>query len=1037
MKISEMSVRRPVSTLMLMLIAALLGMVSLNLLPVDLYPEIEVPVAVVSVEDKGVAPQEIETLITKPVEQSVSTVRNLKTVTSYSREGNSIVVVQFEYGTDMDFAALEMREKVDLVKGMLPDTASTPLVLKIDPNSTPILNIGISSDMKLNDLKKLVEDEMESRFSRVEGVASVKINGGEKQEIKIKANKQKLDGYNLSLEDIKNALMSENINLPAGKINKGSKEILIRSTGEFTKIDEIRNIPILLSNGQKILLSDVANVNVGYKKQESISRLNGKNSISIDITKQSGANTVKTSEKVLKELNNVKKEFPELEILVGFDQSDFINKSINSVTNSAISGGILAIIVLFLFLRNLRSTFIVGISIPVSIISTFALMYFGNLSINLISLGGLALGVGMLVDNSIVVLENIYRHRENGESIKEAAINGSSEVSMAVFASTMTTVAVFLPIVFVKGFTAIIFKQLSFTVVFSLLASLIVAITVVPMMASKLLVAGEVKKRKHTGFSLGRIMDVFSNIIDKISVLYAKSLFWILKHRKTTVITAVLVFVFSMFSITMIGGEFFPSQDEGSFAVDIKMPFGTSLKDSDKIVKEVESLVDEIKEKEKVFSSIGGSSEFSREASNKSSVTVSLVNKKERKRSTSQIVNELRKKVEKIPGADIKVNESSSMRGGGPESAAIEIQISGDDIDTLKEIGENFKEKIKKIPGTTQVKTDTEEGDPEARIIIDRDRASFYGVSTAMLSKELKNSIDGGIAGTFKDNGTELDLTVSVDDQVKESIENLKQINIKTPLGIKVAIGELVKVEYANSPTQIARINRTRTVTVSSQLENRDLQSVTKDIQKELSTISMPQGYKYEFTGQQEDMIEAFSSLGLALILSIIIVYMILASQFESLIHPFTVMLSVPFALSGGFLGLFITGKSLSVPALIGVIMLSGIVVNNAIVLIDYIIQLRGRGLDRSKAIQEAGKSRFRPILMTTLTTVLGLIPIALGIGEGSETQSPMAVVVIGGLTLSTLLTLGFIPVMYTLFDDLNEKIKNFSFIKKRRARND
>lgn len=1037
MKISEMSVRRPVSTLMLMLIAALLGMVSLNLLPVDLYPEIEVPVAVVSVEDKGVAPQEIETLITKPVEQSVSTVRNLKTVTSYSREGNSIVVVQFEYGTDMDFAALEMREKVDLVKGMLPDTASTPLVLKIDPNSTPILNIGISSDMKLNDLKKLVEDEMESRFSRVEGVASVKINGGEKQEIKIKANKQKLDGYNLSLEDIKSALMSENINLPAGKINKGSKEILIRSTGEFTKIDEIRNIPILLSNGQKILLSDVANVNVGYKKQESISRLNGKNSISIDITKQSGANTVKTSEKVLKELNNVKKEFPELEILVGFDQSDFINKSINSVTNSAISGGILAIIVLFLFLRNLRSTFIVGISIPVSIISTFALMYFGNLSINLISLGGLALGVGMLVDNSIVVLENIYRHRENGESIKEAAINGSSEVSMAVFASTMTTVAVFLPIVFVKGFTAIIFKQLSFTVVFSLLASLIVAITVVPMMASKLLVAGEVKKRKHTGFSLGRIMDVFSNIIDKISVLYAKLLFWILKHRKTTVITAVLVFVFSMFSITMIGGEFFPSQDEGSFAVDIKMPFGTSLKDSDKIVKEVESLVDEIKEKEKVFSSIGGSSEFSREASNKSSVTVSLVNKKERKRSTSQIVNELRKKVEKIPGADIKVNESSSMGGGGPESAAIEIQISGDDIDTLKEIGENFKEKIKKIPGTTQVKTDTEEGDPEARIIIDRDRASFYGVSTAMLSKELKNSIDGGIAGTFKDNGTELDLTVSVDDQVKESIENLKQINIKTPLGIKVAIGELVKVEYANSPTQIARINRTRTVTVSSQLENRDLQSVTKDIQKELSTISMPQGYKYEFTGQQEDMIEAFSSLGLALILSIIIVYMILASQFESLIHPFTVMLSVPFALSGGFLGLFITGKSLSVPALIGVIMLSGIVVNNAIVLIDYIIQLRGRGLDRSKAIQEAGKSRFRPILMTTLTTVLGLIPIALGIGEGSETQSPMAVVVIGGLTLSTLLTLGFIPVMYTLFDDLNEKIKNFSFIKKRRARND
>ncbi|SHK38295.1 efflux RND transporter permease subunit [Tepidibacter formicigenes] len=1034
MNISKISVKRPVTTLMFMFIAILIGMVSLTLLPIDLYPEMEIPVAIVSVNYSGVAPEEIETLITKPIEKSVATVSNLKNITSYSREGNSIVVVEFEYGTDMDFASLEMREKVDLVKGMLPDDASTPMVLKIDPNAEPIINLGISANMDLGKLQSIVEDELESRFERIEGVASVDLSGGDEKEVKIKINQEKLEGYGLSLGQIQNILRAENLNLPGGNVNKGQKELLVRTVGEFKSINEINEIPLTLNNGDIIRLSDIASISLSYKDKDSISRVNGKNSIGISITKQSAANTVKVAQNILEEVEKIRKDYPNIEVVVGFDQSEFINKSISNVTSSAITGGILAVVILFLFLRNIRSTFIVGTAIPVSIIATFALMYFGGLTINLISLGGLALGIGMLVDNSIVVLENIYRHRESGLSRVDAATKGAKEVTMAVFASTMTTIAVFLPIVFVKGFTAIVFKQLSFAVVFSLLASLIVAITVVPMMCSKILKVGEVKKRKHKGISLGRVLDLFSNFIDSLSNIYGKILDFVLKHRKTTVLIAVGIFVSSIALVGAVGGEFFPKEDEGNFTITIETPFGTTLEDSDKIVKEVEKIVDTIPEKDKVFSKIGESSGFSRSISNKSEVNVVLVDQKDRKRSTEDVVNEVREKVEDIAGAKITVAEASSMKGGGPSRAAIEIEIKGDDLETLKTIGDDFVNIVKSVPGTAEVTSDTEEGDPEARVVLNRRIASFYGITASDVANTIKSSIDGSKATTFKIDGDEIDVTVSLDDTVKNSIEDMRQILIKSPTGKSVPLGQISDVKYGNSPTQITRINQTRTVTVGSQLYGRDLKSVTNDIKKKLEGYNLPSGYSYNFTGQQEDMVEAFSSLGLALLLSIIIVYMVLASQFESLIHPFTVMLSVPFALSGGFIGLFVTGRSLSVPALIGVIMLSGIVVNNAIVLVDYINQLRDGGMDRKEAIIKAGFTRFRPILMTTLTTVLGLMPLALGIGEGASTQAPMATVVIGGLTLSTLLTLAFIPVVYTIFDDLIIKFKN-KFRKKKEGR--
>ncbi|QEK11797.1 efflux RND transporter permease subunit [Crassaminicella thermophila] len=1024
MNLSKISVNRPVSTLMFMLIAILLGAVCLNMLPIDLYPEMEIPVAIVSVNYSGAAPEEIETLITKPLEKSIATVNKLKKLSSYSREGNAIIVAEFESDVDMDIAALEMREKVDLVKGALPDDASTPMVLKIDPNAQPIIQLGISSDMEKGKLQRLIEDEISSRFERIDGVASVDIFGGNEREVRIKIDQEKLSGYGLTLPQIKNILRSENLNLPGGKVNKGSKELLARTTGEFKSINDIKSVPIVLRNGEIIKLSDIASIELCYKERESLIRVNKKNALGIGIKKQSVANTVKVAEKVLKEISAVERDYPQINIVIGMDQSEFINKSINNVTKNAIVGGLLAVVILYLFLRNIRSTFIVGIAIPVSIISTFALMFFGDLTINLISLGGLALGIGMLVDNSIVVLENIYRYREEGYSRKEAAILGAKEVGMAVFASTMTTIAVFLPIVFVKGFTSIVFKQLSFTVTFSLLASLIISLTVVPMLSSKILKVGEVKARKHSGISLGKILDSFSKFIDYISKFYGKILKFTLKHRKITVLVGLAILISSTALVSMIGGEFFPKEDEGMFNVNVEVPFGTSLEDTDKIVKQVEKIVSDIPEKEKIFTIVSSSLGFSTSVSNSSTVICTLKKEKYRKRSTEEIVNEVRNKVSTIAGANITVSETSSMLKGGPQSAAIEIELKGDDIQLLKSIGKDFEAIVKSIPGTAEVGLDTEEGEPEARVVLNREIASFYGISTYDLANILKAAIDGVKATNFKYDGDEIDINISLDDRAKKSIENMKQILIKSPTGIMVPIGQIANIEYGNSPTQIKRINQIRTVNISSQLSGRDLKSVTDDIKKELEKYPLPSGYHYSFTGQHQDMMEAFSSLAKALILSIIIVYMILASQFESLLHPFTVMLSVPFALSGGFIGLFITRRSLSVPAFIGIIMLSGIVVNNAIVLIDYINQLRERGLKRREAITKAAAIRFRPILMTTLTTVLGLLPLALGIGEGASTQAPMATVVVGGLLLSTVLTLAFIPVVYTIFDDILIKIK-------------
>ncbi|MBM7616091.1 efflux RND transporter permease subunit [Alkaliphilus hydrothermalis] len=1028
MNLSTLSVKRPVTVVMLTLMVVIMGVVSLTRLPIDLLPEFEIPVVVVSTSYNGAGPREVEELITRPLENVISTVNNITSVTSTSSEGNSLVIAQFSFGTDMNFASLDMREKVDLIKGMLPSGVGNPMILKIDPNSMPIMQIAIAGTEDLATLQVFGEDVVKPRLERLEGVASVNVSGGQEYQVEIVINQNKMLGYGISMDQLAQMLRVENLNLPGGEITRGQQKISIRTVGQFTDLEEIKSLAIPLATGGSVPLEEIAEVKLNFKDSNSYSRVDGQRSINVSLQKQSGTNTVSVADLVNEEIGKIQEEYSDMKVQVMLDQSMYIKKSINNVMKNAIFGGLLAIIILYLFLRNIRTTLIIGAAIPISVIATFILIYFNGITLNLMTLGGLALGIGMLVDNAIVVLENIYRFRQEGFSRKEAAIKGANEVAMAVVASTLTTVAVFLPIVFVQGITSTIFKQLALTVSLSLGASLVVSLTLIPMLASKLL---KVEAKKENRRGILRLFDGIYNGFDRIfkgfEAGYKSILSGAFKRRKTTVTIGILVFAVSMASIGGIGAEFFPTMDEGQFTVTVKLPVGSSLASTNEIVSEVEAVLGDIEEITSVATTIGssGMSLAQTSAKNTGSISVSLKPVAERQRSTGEVVVEVREKVIDIPGAEITVEEASSTMAFGGGGAPVNISIKGDDLDELQTIGNDFVDIVRSVEGTQEVKNSLSEGVPELKIQVNRQYTSQYGLTAGQIASAIRNSISGQVATRYKVDGTEIDVVIKGDPVYQEGVSKLNQLTISSPMGVNVPLNQLADISIQQGPSTINRVDQVRVITVTSDISGRDLRGVVQDIEEKLQDYQMPTGYEYEIGGENKEMVDAFSDLALALLLAVVFVYMILASQFESLIHPFTIMLSVPLAFAGGILGLFITGRTLSVPAFIGVIMLAGIVVNNAIVLVDYINIRRGEGEERKEAILNAGPIRLRPILMTTLTTVLGLLPLALGIGEGAEAQAPMATVVIGGLLLSTLLTLVFIPVMYTIFDDFNQFIKS------------
>jgi HAE1 family hydrophobic/amphiphilic exporter-1 len=1031
MRIIETSVRRPVTIAMLILAIVLLGYVSLTRLSIDLLPKMDLPYAVAITEYSGAGPEEVESTVTKPLEDVLSTVENLDSIYSQTLAGQSIVMLEFKYGTDMNFATLQMREKIDMIKGFLPDAVTDPMVVKADLSMMPVIQLGLSGGKNLKDLKDLAEDVIQPRLERQAGVASVSVTGGYTREIQILVNPVKMEAYGVGMSQIIQALQAENMNVASGSVTEGNKELFVRTMGQYKTLDDIKNVRIALTGGQSIALKDLAEVKDGFAEQKSISRMNGAPCVAISVQKQSEANTVQVSRLVQKAMKELSGEIPEnVQAVTVFDQATFINESISNLSDHAIVGGLLAIIIVYLFLRSIRSTLIIGLALPISIIAIFTILYMGGLTLNMMSLGGLALGIGHLVDCSIVVLESIYRYRRDGYSLKEAAIQGGSEVGMPVVASTLTVAVVFLPIVFVEGMASMLFRELALTVVSSQSVALLVAITLVPMLCSKFLVVRNNKETDELSESSGKGLVRKSRrgdgfvLFDKVEAKYEKLLAWALTHRKTVVITVTLVLIGSFALIPFIGMEFIPKTDSGELSLTVELDKGTVMEETDKVARNIESRLSDIPEIETVFVNVGGASMMGTSSSEVAQIRVMLVDKEQRQRSSEQVADEIRQRLQDIPGADISVTVSQQMMGGMMATAPISIALKGDDLDVLKSMAEEIKEVVASVPGTREVESSFTVGRPELQVQVDRNKAVMYGLSVAQISSAIRTAFEGSVATQYRSDGAEYDIRVMLPENYRQNIQDLKNVKIMSPLGIQVPLGDLITARTDVGPTQIDRENQSRVATINCQLSGRDLGSVVKEIQLSLKDFALPEGYSLEFGGENAEMVEAFSSLGLALILGMILTYMVMASQFESLIHPFVIMFTVPTMFIGAIGGLAVTGRSFSVVVFIGMIMLVGIVVNNGIVLVDYINVLRRRGMNRDDAIKRAGPVRLRPVLMTALTTAIAMVPLSLGIGEGAELQAPMATVVVGGLTTSTVFTLVFVPVMYTIIEDFSMWVK-------------
>jgi hydrophobic/amphiphilic exporter-1 (mainly G- bacteria), HAE1 family len=1033
-KIADFSVRRPVTIAMIIIAAVLFGVISLTKLKVDLYPELNLPVAVVATSYQGASPSQVEKLISKPIEEAVGTVSNISKVQSQSANGSSIVIVQFNWGTNMDQATLDMRDKIDRVRGSLPKDADSPRVMKLDPNSQPIITMAMSGPVDVVELNKIAQNLIQPRIERIDGVASLGISGGRTREIQLTVNPDALTAYGITVDQINQALTARNLSGSAGSLTEGGRDINIKVTGEFDSPDDIGHTPITLpktanGGGGVIQLADLLTVTDGYQKITQESRVNGQPSIGLSVTKASGANTVTVAQNVLKELDALRPQLPKgVKIVTILDSSIYIKDSIHTLEQHGLEGSILAILILFVFLNSFRSMLVAAIVIPISLISTFALMYFTGQTINLISLMGLMLGIGSLVDFSVVVLESIYRKRQQGLPIDLSSIAGAKEVGTAVMASALAQIAVFLPIVFVNGIAGQLFGPLALTVVFSHIAALIAAITLVPMMSSKLLTEIPKDPQEYVHSTSRSPLVAFQKGFYRLSQSYGRLVNWSLNHRKTILITTLVVFLASVgvFASPLIGKEFLPSFDQGDITVNVKLPPGSRLQDTEGTIKQVEQLALSVPEKDLVYTSIGsgGSPVVATSSSNQGSVELKLVPKEKRKRSTDQVMEDLRNRAKNIVGADITVAAKSS---GMPTGSPISIQLEGDDLNTLKDISDTMVNIIKDVKGTRNVTSSFDNVNDEIQVKVDSNTASQYGITTNQILSAVNTAFGGQVATKYRTGDDQIDVRVQFPESYRSEVNNLSSLMLSTPTGAQVSVGQVAQITKSSVPQQINRNNQTRAVSISADIQGRDLNSVNTEINAKLAALKLPQGYRIDKSGGQgQNMADSFSSLGLAIVLSILLVYMVMAGQFESLFYPFVIMFSIPPTLIGVVVGLLVTGQKLGVMAIMGYILLIGIVTNNAIVLIDYINTLRKEGMERNQAVLTAGPVRLRPILMTTLATVLAILPLAFGGGQGSEGQTPLAVVVAFGLTFSTLVTLVLVPVVYTLFDDM---------IIKRRAR--
>jgi multidrug efflux pump subunit AcrB len=1067
--LSKFSVRRPVTVIMVTLIFIIFGIVSFTNLSTDLFPSIDLPIGAVSITYIGASPEEIENLVSAPVEATLQTVENIKSIRSISSEFNALLILEFNDGTNIDLAMLEVREKLDLIEGSLPSGISAPMVIKFNPSMMPIMNFSLSQEgVETADLTTFIEKTVKPRIERLEGVASVSVSGGSSKEIEVLIDSEKLEILGLEVSMISNILKAQNFNFPIGTLEENGKDYTLRASSEFKSIDEIKelilfSVPLVsladgteldswevltlqrsvgammttgnvdmatlnpkeiavlmvlsdLSNAtmEILRLDDLAEINFVEKNTNVYSKVNGENAISISIQKQADANTTTVVERVHGEIDKIVRDFPNTEIVVVLDQGKYISQMVDSVSLNAVIGAVLAVFVLFIFLKDLRPTIVIGLAIPISVIVAFSAIYFTGITLNIVSMGGLALGIGMLVDNAVVVLENIYRLRKLGLSKTEAAIQGSQQVTGAIVASTLTTIAVFMPVVFVQGFTAQIFKEMALTVSITLIASLLVALTLVPMLSSKLI-------KKPDSSTHHRFMDATNQ-------LYSRLLKGSLKYKWVVVVITLIAFSISIFGITQVGTELMPQTDEGQISIAIAMPRGSLYRDTVTEVVKIENYLLQLDGVQTVSTSVGGGAglmSFFGGGVDSGSINVLLAGSSDRTVSTQQMADKIRDEATAMTQAEVTVEavSSNNMTMGG--ASGIAFTVTGDDFEELERLATEVAAIMTQTPGAVDIDSGISKGSPELSIVLNEEIALPKGLTTAQIAGTISSLLSNEKATSITVDGQLIDVVLNESSKKTLTLDEINQLEFTTLQGENVKLSEIAAIEEGTGYTSINRIDQKRTLTVSAKLaEGYDLGTVNGAIEKEIDMLNIKEGYQVSSSGEAEQMAESFRSLALALALGALLVYMIMASQFESLIYPFVIVLSVPLAYSGAFIALFITNTPLSIVGFLGLIVLTGIVVNNGIVLIDYINQLKADGHATKEAILLAGPTRLRPILMTALTTILALLPIALGLGEGAEMITPLGLTVTGGLVFSTVLTLIIVPVVYDIFDVIKQKFQ-------------
>lgn len=1020
--LSKIAVERPITLLMTTLIFVGFGIYGLQNLRLNLYPDVSFPTITVYTSYEGVAPEDIETLVTRPIEESVGSISGIRRIRSLSSQGASVVKLNFNWGTDLYEAENDVRKQLGFVERSIPDDAQSPLVFSYDPNQEPIVVLTLTSNARSpRDLRTYANQILEQRIERVNGIASVETSGGLERQINVTIDNEKMRLYDITIAEIAAKLAQENIQVPAGQLSEGNTIYSLRTIGEFKNIDQIRNTIITVREGQALLLKDIAVVDDGIAQPIGNVHIDGEDGVILNVYRQSDANVVSAATDVIESLDDIKRSLPQdVQIKVLTNKAEFIQQSIQNLLLTGIQAVILVVLILLAFLRSGRSALIIAISIPVSIITTFMVMDFADLSLNIISLSGLTLAVGMVVDDAVVVLENIFRFREDGADRKTASIMGAREVAVPVVVSTLTTLVVFLPILFVPGIAGFLFRDLALTISFSLSVSSLVALTLIPMMTSLFF------REEKTNFeATNKLAVILSNLLEKLEDRYRFLLNRLIQHSGMVVFAALFLFGATLPIFYQLGGEFFPRVDENAFTLEVQREPGVNLFELERSIRQVESIIQQQVPEARLVVADYGDKEGVEGADNpggyRGTIRVELVGQKERKRGQFEITQSLLGSLEQVPGVQIKELIIDPLSPDGENG--LMVQIFGYDPELKKELTEGVKERLSSIEGVVNLFSSSDQGRPELRLIMDRERISRVGMNTNQVASAVSDAVKGNVATSFVDQGVEFEVLVELDPKDKSETLDLSNIQIQTPAAGWMPLKNLARLERYTGPTNVMRINQERVTEITAELAGTDLKAASDQARLLLDQVDWPDGYRYELAGTAEEQAESFGFLLLAFAIAGILTYMVMASQFESLVEPFIIIFTIPLALTGVLLMLWATGTSISVTSMVGLILLTGIVVNNGIVMIDYIKILQARGMERSQAIVTGAVRRLRPILMTAFTTILSMVPLALEIGSGSETWSPMARTVIGGLTMSTLLMLFVVPCLYLIINSGVERL--------------